>query len=121
MSVLPEIAREAEYKIKERSSGLIEKWKEMMVKEGEEPAAVDGSGPAATTNATTSGDQGDLTMVATENENEKVDIAAEKKETNGDVEMQAAVPTTEQEKKNEEEAEFVPEKNGDMEEVTATA
>ena len=73
MALLPEIAREEEYKIKERAAALVEKWRDMIVKEG--------------------GDEhgGDVTMADAEEkkeEPEKADPAStntdEKKETNGD-------------------------------------
>ena len=120
MSVLPEIAREAEYKIKERSSGLIEKWKEMMVKEGEEPSTVDGSAnntgtAGASASADVEGGMGDLTMHAPE---EEMADQAEVKKQNGDTEMgtytSADVP-----EKNQDEAAFVPETNGEADAAPA--
>jgi hypothetical protein len=51
MSALTEVPRDAEFKITERSGALVEKWKELMAKDGEEPATADG------------GNAGDMTVL----------------------------------------------------------
>lgn len=77
MSILPEIERDVEFKIRERSNALIEKWRDMMVKEGGDETA------------------GDITIAAHDDAKEEAKAekkpehvgakpaAEEKKETNG--------------------------------------
>lgn len=64
MSLLNDIARDDEFKIKERSHALAEKWKEMMVKEGGEEAAA----------------AGDVTMAAGDEADSKKEPTAQKDE-----------------------------------------
>lgn len=66
MSALDNIEKEEEYKLKERCSALMDKWKEMLNKEGGDDApgvaAAGGAGEVAGTEAKSNGDAGDLTM-----------------------------------------------------------
>lgn len=101
MSALDNIAREEEFKLRERCNALMDKWKEMLNKEGGDEAAggavaaAGGAGEVAGTEANAATDAGDLTMVADEGkpaengaEEKKEDVAVpaaeeEKKEANG--------------------------------------
>lgn len=78
MSALDNIEKEEDYKIKERCNALMDKWKEMLNKEGGDDApgvaAAGGAGQVAGTDAPTNGDAGDLTMQ---------DAGAEEKKENG--------------------------------------
>ena len=66
MSTLDNIEREEEFKLKERCNALMDKWKEMLNKEGGDDApgvaAAGGAGVVAGTDAPANGDAGDLTM-----------------------------------------------------------
>ena len=67
MSTLDNIEKEEEYKLKERCNTLMEKWKEMLNKEGGDDApgvaAAGGAGQVAGTDApAANGEAGDLTM-----------------------------------------------------------
>ena len=101
MSALDNIAREEEFKLRERCNALMDKWKEMLNKEGGDEAAggavaaAGGAGEVAGTEANPATDAGDLTMVVDESkpaenaaDEKKEDVAVpaaeEKKEANGD-------------------------------------
>lgn len=83
MSALSDVPRDGEFKITERSGALVEKWKELMAKEGEEPSTADG------------GNAGDMTVLPEDDKKpeesgdapaaeEPAKEAAEAEKTNGD-------------------------------------
>lgn len=91
MAAIESIPRDSELKLKERSNALIEKWKEMMVKEGEDATAV-------ATDADAETGAGDLTMVAPDNEAAAVEEDKKDEETveaaEGDAEAKKDEPET---------------------------
>jgi len=79
MSALTDVPRDSEFKITERSGALVEKWKELMAKDGEEPSTADG------------GNAGDMTVLPDDDK---------KPEENGDAAAPAEDATKDGEKTN---------------------